>query len=270
MLFLRLIATFFLVSYSVNARAETLRFKSSTVMKGWTNTIEGELSFPRGPGPFPGIIFMHGCGGLRPAVRTSLRNHARYMAGAGFATLILDSFSARKLNDGKVCDPTPLAGKAIFFRRDDAFNALNAMREHPKIQEQNIFLAGQSHGAEVGLHAALNLADQGEFRAIAAFYPNCRPLTNSAALKAPIIVFSGGKDDWTPVHTCTYAKKIDRMPGAEFELVVYPDALHLFDVPGAVRMFKGHALGFDAKATTDSRNRMRDFFVRHLRSSKQQ
>lgn len=267
---LKSVATLLLVCHSAHAQAQTLRFKSDTIVKEWTATIEGELSFPRGLGPFPGIIFMHGCGGLHPAVRTSLRDHARYMAGAGFATLILDSFSARKLNDGKVCDPTPLAGRALFFRRDDAFNALNALREHPKVQKENIFLAGQSHGAMVGLHAAFNLADQGEFRAIAAFYPSCTPLNIPAALKAPVIVFSGGKDDWTPVHTCTYAKKIDRMPGAEFELVVYPDALHLFDVPGAVRKYKGHALGFDAKATADSRMRMRDFFVRHLRSAKQQ
>ena len=258
------LAALLLLCHAADVRAETFRFKSDTIMKEWTTTVGGELSFPRGPGPFPAIVFMHGCGGLQhPAVRQSLRDHARYMASAGFAALILDSFTERKLNDGTVCDPTPLAGKALFFRRDDAFNALNALREHSKIRKDNIFLAGQSQGAMVGLHAALNLADQGEFRAIAAFYPSCRPLNNGGRLKAPVIVFSGGKDDWTPAHTCTYAHKIDRMAGAEFQLVVYPNAMHSFDVPGPVRKYKGHVLAFDREATDDSRKRMKEFFLQY-------
>lgn len=246
------------------ARAEPLNFKSDVTLKQFTATIGGELSFPPGRGPFPVVIFMHACGGLDRVVKSSLQAHGRNMTKAGFATYVLDSFGARNLNGGKVCDPGALHANAVSFRRDDAVNAMAALRKHPRISKENIFLVGQSHGAAVALLAALALTDHDAFRAIAAFYTSCGVLYNSSKLKSPIIVFAGGKDDWTPPYTCTHAKSIDRFPGAEFELVIYPNAFHSFDLPLGTIKYKGHVLAYDQQATADSQKKMKEFFIRHL------
>ena len=75
------------------ANAETFKFKSETKLEKYTATIGGELSFPPGRGPFPVIVFMHGCGGLTTLQQRTFEAHARFMAEAGFSALILDSFS---------------------------------------------------------------------------------------------------------------------------------------------------------------------------------
>ena len=46
------------------AHAETFKFESKTSLQSYTATIEGELSFPEGRGPFPVVILLHACGGL--------------------------------------------------------------------------------------------------------------------------------------------------------------------------------------------------------------
>jgi dienelactone hydrolase len=108
------------------AHAETFRFESKTILKSYTAAIGGELSFPPGNGPFPVVILLHDCGGMHPEGVASLSAHARSFRKAGFATYILDSFSARGLSAHQVCDG-PKGREAIEFRVDDLFNARDAL-----------------------------------------------------------------------------------------------------------------------------------------------
>jgi dienelactone hydrolase len=151
------------------------------------------------------------------------------------------------------------------FRLDDAFNAMALLRRHAKVDGSNIFLVGQSHGAIVALRSALALGKTERFRAVAAFYPSCHALHNIVGLNSPLIVFAGGRDDWTPPFSCTPAKSIERSPSAEFELIVYPNAFHAFDQPRAATKYKGYKLVYDAQATADSQRKMTRFFTRHLK-----
>jgi len=64
---------------------------------------------------------------------------------------------------------------------------------------------------------------------------------------------------------CEEAKKRERTPGEEFELIIYPDAYHLFDWQLPMRKFLGHALAYDEQATANSRKGMHEFFARYLR-----
>jgi len=177
------------------AHAETFKFESKPTLSSHTATIGGELSFPQRRGPFPVVILLHGCGGLNPGAKASLSAHARSLTKAGFATYILDSFSARGLDN--ICDGTK--GRAASeFRLDDLFNAREALQKHPKLDKSKFFAVGQSHGATVALWAAVNTANRERFRAVAAFYPDCKALLHGLKLKSPAIVFAGGKDDWMP------------------------------------------------------------------------
>ena len=188
------------------AHAETFKFESKPALSRYNATIGGELSFPPGAGPFPVVIFLHACGGLDQWAKASLSAHARSLTKAGFATYILDSFSARGLTANDVCDG-PKGREASEFRLDDLFNAKDALQKHPKVDKTKFFAMGQSHGATVALWAAVNTAFREPFRAVAAFYPDCRALRHSLKLKSAVIIFAADKDDWTPAPLCDEAKK---------------------------------------------------------------
>jgi dienelactone hydrolase len=243
------------------ARAETFKFASKTTMSAYTATLGGELSFPQGRGPFPVVILLHACGGLEPLGAAALSTHARSLAKAGFATYTLDSFTARGLNGGTVCKSP---GQANDFRLEDVFNARDALQRDPRVDKSKFFVAGFSHGANVALWAGINVADHERFRAVAAFYPDCRAIRHSLKLKSPIIVFAAGKDDWTPSPVCEEAKARERPPGEELQLIIYPDAYHAFDQKRHDQ-YLGHVMAYDAQAAADSEKKMQEFFLRYLR-----
>jgi dienelactone hydrolase len=126
------------------------------------------------------------------------------------------------------------------------------LQKHPKVDKSKFFAMGQSHGATVALWAAVNLVNRDRFRAVAAFYPDCRAsLLHSFSLRSPVIVFAGGKDDWTPAPSCEEAKQRERPPGGEIELIIYPDAYHAFDQQ--THKFLGHVMVYNEQATATSR-----------------
>src|SRR5882757_2349212 len=60
------------------------------------------------------------------------------------------------------------------------------------------------------------------------------------------------------------AKPAGTVTGAEFDVINYPDAHHGFDQERKTIRYKGHTLAYSAEATSDSRKRVREFFLRHL------
>lgn len=255
------------------AAAETATFKSAVVPEKWSATVRGTLTFPPGKGPHPTVVILHSCGGLSPPDRASHSAHTSFLVRHGFATYVPDSFGVRGLSGGKACrgaEPGP-AGPYILL--DDAFNAMAALQKNGRVDGRNVFLVGQSLGGGAALMAATEdytTRHDAAFRAIVAYYPsNCdrlsfTPKLKNAQINSPLLIFAAGRDDWTPVAPCQTAK--DRV-GARtfFDVVVYPDALHAFDQPRRKTVrFLGHALGYNARATADSRRRMLEFFKRHL------
>jgi dienelactone hydrolase len=250
------------VGFASRADAENFKFESkSPFAPSFATTIGGELSFPSGSGPFPVVILLHACGGLDRWGNSALSAHAQSLNKAGFATYILDSFTARKLTADQVC---PKPDESFNFRVDDLFNAQEALQKHPKIDRNKFFAVGMSHGASVALSAAIKSTDYRGFRAVAAFYPSCKLVQNERRLKSSVIIFVGAKDDWTPASECEGAKRRERPPGGELELVVFPNAYHGFDQPRSTYKYLGHTLGYNEQATESSRKIMQDFFARHL------
>ena len=248
------------------ASAETFSFRSEVTPRNHSATIGGELTLPPGPGPHPLVIFLHACGGMDRFSQASFVTYAQHLQKAGFGTYALDSFTARKLSGGQVCDPKNFRPDIFWFRVDDVFNATRALRSHTRVDANKLFLLGQSHGAIVALMAAIERPERGKFRAIAAYYPACRSLQNAARLNVPLIVLAAAEDDWTPAFTCIDAKKIDRVSGEEFELIVYPGAHHSFDVVRpSVSKYMGFTSAYDPRATADSRKKVLEFFAKYMR-----
>lgn len=256
---LRLLAL--LTCLAAPALAEPVTFPAETSYDGTPVTLEASLHLPRGPGPHPAVILMHGCGGLQPSVAQALDLHAEALNAAGFAALILDSFGPRGIGGGHVCETYERLGDARSYRMQDARDARAYLETRPEIDSANIFAMGQSNGGSVTIR--LSQRDTREFRALAAYYPWCgafNRLGSKARLTTPLIVFGGDADDWVPPDDCTTITA----NGAEYALHVYPGAAHSFDLQTPEQRFQGHLVGNNAAAEKDSRAKMIAFFKRHL------
>jgi dienelactone hydrolase len=254
------------ILFPAHAHAEQFAFRSVVTPNDFTAPLRGDLSFPKGNGPFPVVILLHPCGGLDPVVLTTLQAHALQLLNSGFATLILDSYGPRNLAGGKMCSNQLYRSDIRYqLRRDDAFNAMVALQHHANISSDNIFLLGLSDGASAALLSAKG-GPLGRFRAIAAYYPDCGHLLGGVGYvyKSPTIAFVGEKDDWTPPAECIKSKNAGVVTGAEFDVISYAGAYHGFDQPRPMRKVMGFTMAYDREATADSRKRYIDFFTRNL------
>lgn len=224
-------------------------------------TLQAQMYKPEGDGLFPAVVLMHGCGGLSPAARDAMRAHAEVLVRSGFVALVLDSFGPRGYPDGWVCETFERLRHARRFRSADAQDALHYLRALDFVDGDNIFQIGQSNGASVSI--LLAQLEKPVFRAVAAYYPWCgafKRVGGKAVITSPLLVLGGARDDWTPPDDCQSVETT----GAEYRAVVYPDAVHSFDLEIPRQAFQGHQVGHDPWATVDSRRQVLEFFEAHL------
>ena len=227
---------------------------------------------PSGEGPFPAVILMHGCSGLGSAVGRGMALHADHLVDAGFHALILDSFTSRRINS--TCTSSSKAAESTLFRQYDAIHALRHVQGQPEVDSANVFLMGQSEGGSVAAKLAahplssvvkndvlLEASGQPWFAAIVAYYPWCPHVP--VWLDTPLLVLSGEEDDWTPSLGCFWHKAV--VKGAPYDVRVYEDAHHSFDLPMALQNYVGYTVGGNPAAAADSRMRMIAWFREHMR-----
>lgn len=203
--------------------------------------LAAKLDHPPGPGPFPAVVLLHGCGGLLDSKGHLTARHAdwnkRFVA-LGYLVLLVDSFGPRGL--GNQCIVRERSLTASGDRVRDAFAALRYLQGRPEARPDRISLMGWSNGASVVLGAlapenparAADVAP-GFYRAVA-LYPGCTGVARNFPdyqPSLPLLILSGGDDDWTPVDPCRKLVDKARKKGAPIELVIYPNAFHGFDNP---------------------------------------
>jgi dienelactone hydrolase len=222
--------------------------------------IEGYLSKPVGDGPFPAVIYLHGCSGLAASSRERL---AAMFNGWGYVFLAVDSFATRGIREA--CDrPMPA-------READALGALIFLSKLPFVNRERIAAVGASQGGIVTMHLVsthdvqiYNVPAGLNFRAAVAFYPLCSAA--SVQLAIPTLLLIGELDDWTPAENCQRWMKLRDGKGALVKFIVYPGAYHAFDFPGlknGVRSF-GHWLKYDPGAAQASAAEMHEFLAAYL------
>jgi dienelactone hydrolase len=204
-------------------------------------TIFNAFRKPQGDGPFPAVVLLHTCGGIRPHVRM----WAERLEGAGFASLIVDSFTWR---GAKECSIPHYFPASIDEVAGDGFAALEHLRGRPDIDPARIGVMGFSWGANATLRTSSARyrrdAPGGGFRAAVAFYPMCvspRPDWPAASqeraynlfddVEAPTLVLMGDADNDTPnvAQNCASRVAALRRAGRPVDIVLYPGAGHVFD-----------------------------------------
>lgn len=198
--------------------------------------LRGELYRPRGHGPFPAVIALHGCGGLYGrdgALRPRDADWGERLAGRGYLVLLPDSFGSREL--GSQCREAARAVRPGRERTDDAFAAKAYLQGRPDVRPGAVSLLGWSNGGSTALYAAAARPPHDGrpgFARVAAFYPGCRaPAERGLVPRPPLLVLVGGADDWTGAAPCERYVDAARNAGGHAEIVVYPGAHHDFDHP---------------------------------------
>jgi dienelactone hydrolase len=227
--------------------------------------LEGELFTPRGAGPFPAVVLLHGCAGVSPNVAA----WAQWLQGEGYAALVLDSFGGRGLRN--LCgDPRPLTGG---MRSGDVFAAVARLRTMSAIDPGRIAAMGFSHGGWTALaawHAQAAHPDD-RLRAVIALYPSCGTQLPAGGAP-PLLMLVGGQDDWTPPANCLKLAEAARAAGRPVSIVLYPDARHAFDgaqirgrvhVPAA-RGGKGATIEYNPRAHEDAEKQVKAFLGAEL------
>jgi dienelactone hydrolase len=196
--------------------------------------LSGELTLPGGSERAGAVVLLHGCSGLPTRSVTAWQP---LLLSWGYATLVVDSFTARGLR-GVCGNALRLTGAE---RIPDAYAALALLGRHPRIDPGRVFLLGFSHGGIATLGAATTWArrryaplDGPAFRGFFPFYPYCNAVVPEMAegLAGPVRVHIGELDDWTPARSCQALGALARSMGYDMQVTVYPGAHHGFDAVG--------------------------------------
>lgn len=195
-------------------------------------TLQAELYRPKGGGPFPAVVMLHGCSGMRTAkggLNPTYHDWALRLNDAGFAALLVDSFGPR--GEKEICTQRSRRIRPDVERVEDAHAARRWLREQKDMLPGDIHVFGWSNGGMTVLHAVAPMEGDG-FRSAVAFYPGCGGLLKRGYRpNAPLLIQAGGDDDWTPARHCVALAARAREAGATVEIDVYPGAHHAFDRP---------------------------------------
>jgi dienelactone hydrolase len=228
--------------------------------------IDGFLTKPEGPGPFPAIVHLHGCGGLPKAVKegTDKGQWSERLAAWGYVVLVVDSFTTRGIE--QACTTAGPAAPRV----GDAYGALAYLAAQPFVDPNRIVLLGFSQGAI----AALSLVRARDFdlfeneaahrfKAAVAFYPSC---PEDGTMTVPTLILIGERDDWTLAAACTRMMASRSGAGSPVRLIVYAGAHHGFDIaalhPG--REMYGHHIEYNETAARQASAEVRRFLTEQL------
>ena len=229
--------------------------------------VPGYLRKPPGSGPFPAVVV----------------NHSRYifphykawvdrLAEWGYVALLVNLRPLNIKELGLMGDPT------VAERADAAFSALGYLQRQSFVRADKVGTLGWykwgGGAVMMALEASPEKPDQPylplftlrpeqRFRAGAAYFPECPSV--SRYYSAPMLVLAGDKDyRWLHIS----CKKLEEQPGNKAQppqVVIYPGATSNFDFGMDGVDDIGNKYFYDAAATEDSIQRIREFLDKHLK-----
>lgn len=118
------------------------------IMRGITPFTD--IHLPKGEGPFPVVILLHGCGGVRPNMAT----FAQLATDLGVMAIVPDSNSFHGIAYEEALETVCTGAKLRASERaGDLHAVLELVRQHPLADSGQIILGGWSHGSWTALEA---------------------------------------------------------------------------------------------------------------------
>ncbi len=225
-------------------------------------TISGALIEPEGQGPFPAVVYMGACAGLDFGPDHAMQaNLIERMRAKGFATLIVDPFTARGETDG-ICDAwtEQTYGRYGLRGAKDMWGAFSFLTARSDIDATHIFLEGVDYGGEAALVATATpvaAALKAKPAGVVAFDPFC----GFSIFPIPTLAFVGETGGVYPTGLCHA-----RIGRANLELVIYPNATHGFVLPGMNGTLRGARMIYDAKSAAEAQDRVDAFLAAGLKA----
>jgi dienelactone hydrolase len=255
----------------------------TNVTPGRPRTIPATELKPDGSGPFPAVVLLHGCHGVRPATQ----RWAAWFHDRGYVTLVVDSWTPRGLRTGQCTPDSPEFPNTD--RYDDLIGALAYLHTRAYVDLDRVGVIGWSNGGAYSIASingptqertalrGLRLPPPGVRAAVALYPGGCESLVPDKVVR-PLLVLIGDADDWTVPRKCIDMVDAMRGRGADVTLVRYPGAYHYFDDEDQPKAFLsdvenenlpnnccGATVAYDPVAATDARRRIEEFFAYHLK-----
>ena len=241
-----------------------VKFKNASFEGGPTKVISGPLAKPDGNGPFPAVVILHTCGGLRPRF---IVDWPDYLTGLGYVTLSVDSFRTR----GKGRCRRGRRRALIMELTAEAYGALDYLASLPYVDKERIGVMGFSLGG----HIIDYFVGQGyktpsglDFKAAVSLYGKCHYLFGYASLPPeitniiPTMVIIGELD----IRFLDGCKAIvGRSPYIKVHLL--PDTYHSFDAERHATLtddYFGNPMLYSEKATIKARELTKAYLAEHL------
>lgn len=193
--------------------------------------LEGYVAYDDAlPGRRPAVLIVHEWWGLGDHVK----NVARRLAELGYVAFALDMYGKGKLTT----DAGQASQWAGEFRRDFAlaerrFDAgLTALKKHPRVDGEKIVAIGYCFGGTVCLEMARVGKD---FAGVVSFHGGLasQAPAERRALKARVLVCHGADDPAVPQADVDAFVAEMRAARADWQLVMYGNAVHSFTNPAA-------------------------------------
>ncbi|MFZ5690394.1 MAG: dienelactone hydrolase family protein [Pseudomonadota bacterium] len=208
--------------------------------------LQAVLFRPDGAGPFPAVVALHSCDGLRDKSATLLKpvlDWGQILTSAGFVVIFPDSYASRGLS--QQCSVYPPKIRPDRERLADARATRDWLQQQDFVRKDRISLIGWHNGGIAALWAVRpNLEpsdDRPDFRSAVVFYPGCRRLGDTAwSTRIPTLILIGALDNWTPAKHCEDMAKNARGRSAQVSIVKYKNAHHAFDHDGVALRQRRH------------------------------
>jgi dienelactone hydrolase len=209
-------------------------------------------------GQRPGILVVHEWWGLNDYARM----RARMLAELGYTALALDMYGSGKVVvhpvdamkfSSELIQNFPVA-KARFLA------GMEFLKQQPTVDAAEIAAIGYCFGGGV----VLNMARQGvDLKGVVSFHGSLTAVqpAQPGTIKARILVLAGGADKFAPPEQIAAFKKEMDAAQANYQVIIYPGAMHSFTNPEADKYAKEFhmPIGYNAEADRKSWEEMKRF-----------
>jgi dienelactone hydrolase len=190
---------------------------------------------PAGEGPFPAVILVHSCGGMKQ----QLGYWRKEAIKRGYVAFIIDAFTPRGSPNCRPVPPIPMTRGV-----KDVLDAAAHLSTFPFVDKARVATMGFSWGAMAGMLAGSSayVADvapgQNRLAATVGLYPACyigpfgKFLGNEYLrpdLATPTLLLLGERDTETPADECLSRVPVHKERGNPLEIHVLKEATHCWD-----------------------------------------